>query len=437
MKNKLFKTFLCSCIAVICFSFATASAQQYQAPKQGEVIEKVRAVVGNDIITQSDVIGYLMQLAQQDPSIKVEDLTLQDRVLNMLIDEKLAVAKAIEDSMTVSDEEVEQRWNYQIQRLVAKYGSEKRIEDIFGMSVLQMKNDFREDIKKQILLDRIKAKILTDVKVTRGEVEEFFKTYQDSLPTVPATIDLYHIVKKVSSDSKSKEELYLLAKSIRDSIAQGLDFAIAAKNYSGDPGTASIGGELGWASKGKFFKEFENAAFALQKGAISAPVETPFGFHIIQTLDKSKDSVKTRHILFKFGQNQGDIEKVKTALNEIREKAKGNNNFEELAKINSDETETRGFGGFLGQFPLEQIPPNIKDIIKAMKDGEISEPMLYSAEPKASYHIIYRKSTTPEHKANLEQDYKQIEAMSVNFKQNNIYTEWIQKVRKEMYWEIK
>lgn len=437
MKNKLFQTYLSSCIAVICFAFTTVSAQQLQAPKQGEVIEKVRAVVGNDIITQSDVIGYLMQLAQQDPSIKVEDAMLQDRVLNMLIDEKLAVAKAIEDSITVSDDEVEQRWNYQIQRLISKYGSEKRIEDIFGMSVIQMKNDFREDIKKQILLDRIKAKILNEIKVTRQEVEDFFKIYQDSLPMVPATIDLYHIVKKVNSDSKSKEELYLFAKTIRDSIGQGMDFADAAKKYSGDPGTASIGGELGWASRGKFFKEFEQAAFSLQKGAISAPVETPFGFHIIQTIDKTKDSVKTRHILFKFGQNQGDIEIAKSELSKIRDKAKENNSFEELAKINSDETETRGFGGYLGQFPLDQIPPNIKEVIKALKDGEISEPMLYSAEPKASYHIIYRKSTTPEHKANLDHDYKQIEAMSVNYKQNKLYTEWIQRIRKEMYWEIK
>ena len=410
---------------------------QMQQPKSGETIEKVRAVVGNDIITQSDVIGYLMQLSQQDPSVKVDDPALQSKVLNMLIDEKLVVAKAVEDSIIVADDEVDQRWNYQIQRLVAKYGSEKRIEDIFGMSIGQMKNDFREDIRKQILSDRMKAKLFGEIKANRIEVEQFFEQYRDSLPMVPASVDLYHIVKNVNSDKKTKEELYALAKNIRDSLSLGADFAAFAKQYSGDPGTASNGGELGWAAKGVFFKEFEQAAFALQKGAISSPIETPFGFHIIQTLDKNKDSVKTRHILFKFGQNQDDIEKVKTQLKEIKAKVNTIVSFEELAKLNSDETETRGFGGSLGQFPIDQIPANIKDIINGLKDGDISEPLLYSAEPKTSYHIIYRKKTNPTHTANLESDYKQIEAMAMNFKQNKLYTEWIEKIRKEMYWEIK
>lgn len=416
--------------------FVFSQTQQPEL-KSGQSLEKIRAVVGNDIITQSDVSGYIMQLAQQDPKIDINDTAIQNRILNLMIDEKLVIAKAIEDSVNVSEEEVEQRWNYQIQRLVAKYGSEKRIEDIFGMSVAQMKNDFREDIRKQLIADRMKAKLFSDVKVTHAEVEDFYKEFSDSIPKVPASIDLYHIVKNVTADQKSKEEVLNLAKAVRDSIIAGGKFEDFAKRYSGDPGSAANGGDLGWAGKGLFIKDYEQTAFAINKGAISAPIETMFGYHIIQTIDKTKDSVHTRHILFKIGQNQKDIDKTKKELEELRKTALEKGNFEELAKKNSDEIETRGFGGALGQMPLDQIPPQIKDLITSLKDGDISEPMVYSTEPKTSFHILFRKRTIPEHKADLTSDFKQLEVMANNYKQNKLYQEWILKIRKEMYWEIK
>lgn len=440
MQVKNMKKTFYYCLIAICTLLAASGCLQAQLsdPKQGDKLEMVVAIVGNDIITQSDVLGYLLQLSQQDQSVNIEDKEMQKKVLDMLIDEKLVVAKAIEDSVQVSEDEVDQRWNYQIQRLVIKYGSEKRVEDIFGMSMSQMKNDFREDIRKQILGDRMKAKLFGEVKVTPNEVKDFFNKYKDSLPVVPTTVELYHLVKNVASDSKSKEELFNLAKAVRDTVMNlGGDFAEYARKYSGDPGTVGNGGELGWAGRGMFFKEFEQAAFALQKGAISMPVETPFGYHVIQTLDKNKDSVKTRHILFKFGQSQEDVEKVKVQLNEIKAQVVAGGSFIELTKQNSDETETKGFGGYLGDFPIQQIPENLRETILKMKDGEVTEPLIFASEPKTSYHIIYRSKTTQEHQASLETDYTQIEMMATNYKQGNLYQEWIKQIRKEMYWEYK
>jgi peptidyl-prolyl cis-trans isomerase SurA len=405
--------------------------------KQGEVADKIIAVVGNDVITQSDLYAYLAQMASQDPKAKIDDPLLKERILTMLINEKLMIAKAIEDSLSASDEEVETRWDYQVKRFVERYGSEKRIEDIFGMSLAQMKSEYKDDIRKQIIAEKMKNKLFADIKLPRSEVIDFYNNYKDSLPMAPASIELFHIVKNVESDRKSKEDIYELAKSVRDSILKGGNFADFAKRYSGDPGTASIGGELGWVEKGKFVKEFEQAAFSQQKGALSMPVETPFGFHLIETLDKGKDSAKTRHILFRFGQSQKDVDFVTNLLKDIKSKISDSLTFEELAKRYSDETETKGFGGFIGQFPLEQLPPNIKDAIAKMKDGEVSDPIIYSMDPKKVFHIIYRKRTIPEHKPTIKDDFKQIEMMATNFKQNKIYTEWMEKIRKEMYWEIK
>ncbi len=403
----------------------------------GTSIERIRAIVGEDIITQSDVLGYLSQMASQEPSININDTALQSRILNLMIDERLVIAKAIEDSVVASEDEIEQRWTYQIQRLISKYGSEKRIEDIFGMSILQMKNDFRDDICKQILSDKMKQNLFANVKVTNAEVIDFYKQYVDSMPMVPASIDLYHIVKNVVTNESSKESILKIANAVRDSIVSGGDFSDFARRYSGDPGSAMSGGDLGWAGRGVFIKEFEQTAFNQNKGAVSVPIETMFGFHVIQTIDKNKDSVHCRHILFKLGQNPEDIEKTKKLLSDLRSEAIKNNNFEELAKANSDEIETRGFGGALGQMPLNQIPPQIESLISSLKDGDITEPIIYTNDPKTSFHILYRKRTIPEHKATVESDFKQLEVMATNFKQNKMYQEWIQKIRKEMYWELK
>lgn len=405
--------------------------------KQGETVEKILAVVGNDIITQSDVLGYLRHINPQDSSFNLNDPKVQQKVLDMMINEKLVIAKAIEDSVTVTEEEVDQRMDYQLQRFVMKYGSEKRVEDIFGISIQQIKTQFRDDIRKQILSERIVQKQFGEITISRAEVSDFFNNYKDSLQMLPIQIELFHIVKNVESDRKSKEDIFKLAKAIRDSINAGGDFADFAKRYSGDPGTANIGGELGWAMKGKFIKEYEQAAFAQQKGAISLPVESPVGVHIIQTLDKNKDSVKTRHILLRTGANQSDIEFTKTFLADIKAKVDSGASFEEIAKKVSDEKETRGFGGSLGYLFVNQIPPAIKDVVDKLKDRQVSDPIVFTTEPKKSYHIIYRKSTKAEHMPNLNDDFVQIESFAKEYKRNTLYNEWVEKLRKEMYWEIK
>lgn len=435
---KISKLFIQICvIAVVLFGAGAIANAQSQELKQGQSLERIRAVVGNDIITQSDILGYIYQFMGQDRNVNIYDEELQLKVLNLMIDEKLVIAKAIEDSITVADEEIDQRWSYQLQRMVQRYGSVKRVEDVFGMSVLQMKNDLRDDIRKQILSDKMKSKLFSNVSVTNAEVKDFFRDYQDSIPMVPATVELFHIVKNVVADEKSKAETYKLAMAVRDSILAGGKFEEFASRYSGDPGSAMNGGDLGMAGKGVFIKEFEQTAFAQSINSVSHPVETMFGYHIIQTINKTKDSVHCRHILFKLGQSNDDIDKAKNALIKLKKQALESKNFEELAKKHSDEVETKGFGGALGQMPLNQIPPQIQDVIHSLEDGAITEPMIYATEPKMSFHILYRKRTIPEHKASLEEDFKQLEVMATNFKQNKMYQEWIQKVRKEMYWEIK
>ncbi len=405
-------------------------------PQNGETIDKIIAVVGNEIIMLSDLEGQLMLYSMQDPSINPNDPETRQKLLDMMINEKLVITKAIEDSIEITDDEIEQGWQYQLANLIQRYGDEKRIEDIYGMSVARIKSEFRDDIRKQLLAQKLRAKEFGETTVTQREVELFFNEYKDSIPDIPEEIELYHIVKNVESSNNQRDEILLLARHVRDSIVGGGDFADFARRYSSDYASAASGGELGWFEKGKLYKEFEDAAFNLLEGQISQPVETPFGLHLIQTLRKNKDSVFTRHILFRIGLSEEDRTKARNALLELRAEALKNNNFEELARKFSDERETQGFGGFLGKFSREYLPGSLAELIDSMKVGDITEPILYGSEPKMSYHIIFKKRVIPKHRPNMEDDYNDISQLATNYKQNKKYLEWIEGLRKTIYWEI-
>lgn len=186
-----------------------------------------------------------------------------------------------------------------------------------------------------------------------------------------------------------------------------------------------------------FIKEFEAAAFSLQRGEISMPVETPFGYHLIQLIDKTTDSLKTKHILFKTGQGDEAREETIKFLDDLKKKAESGESFEDLAKKYSEEKQSQGFGGLIGKMPIEKIPPSMRDIVKNLKEGEISEPALYAAHPKMSFQIIYRKRYIEAHKANLKEDYEELEKGAVAIKQNEEYEKWIEELRKTIYWEKK
>jgi len=426
-----------SLIQVIPVFFLILSGLLLTQPREGEEIDKIIAVVGNDIIMLSELNAQIMMFAQQDPSLSPNDPVARQRVLDMLINEKLVTMKAIEDSVMVTDEEIEAQWEQQLNEYVRHYGSVKRIEDIYGMSIDRMKHEFRDEIKKHLLSQKIKMMKFGDITVTQREVEDFYESYKDSLPDVPDQVELYHIVKNIHPKESTKETLYNLAMSVRDSIIKGGDFADFALRYSGDPGTQSEGGDLGWIQKGKLFPEFERAAIDLSEGQISNPTETPYGFHLIETLGLNKDSIHARHILFKFGQSDEDKNVVIDTLNYIKGLIESGQNFEELAKMYSDEADSRGLGGFIGKFPLDNIPPSLAEVINKLETGGVSEPLPYGSDPKPSYHILYKKSIIPAHKASVKEDYKELEGMAKSYKQSKVYQEWVQELRENMYWEIK
>lgn len=402
-------------------------------------MERIVAVVGNDIILKSDVDGQIEVLAQRNPNVKRTDETLRTQVLDMLINERLIVAKAIEDSVEVTDDEISQRMDMQIQQLVQQFGSESRIEQLYGMSMARIKREFRDEIRKQLLAARMREMKFGATTASRTDVESFYARFRDSMPPVPARLDLYHIVRYIKATDEQKKETYQRAMSIRDSIVKGLaTFADMARKYSQDPISAAAGGDLGPIEKGKLVPSFESAGYALQPNEISRPVESPFGYHVIQLIGKTLTSLNCRHILLKVGQSDDDRQRAKEYLLDLKRRVIDGANFEELAREFSDEKETQGFGGAMGQLEASRLPEDMRAIVMELKDGGVSDPLPYAADPtKPGYHIIWRKRATAEHAPTLEADYKLIEQMAAYDKRQRLEQEWLQQLRKTLYWEYR
>lgn len=419
-----------SCLLML--STVVATAQQ-------GAMERILAIVGNDIVLKSDVDGQVEVLAQRNPKINKNDSELRKQVLDMLINERLIVAKAIEDSVEVTDDEITQRMDMQLQQLTQQFGSESRIEQLYGMSMAKIRREFRDEIRKQLLAARMREMKFGETKASRSDVEAFYERYRDSMPPVPARVDLYHIVRYIKPTDEQRKETYQRALAIRDSILKGqATFAAMARAYSQDPISAAAGGDLGPIEKGKLVPAFETAAFSLQPNEISQPVESPFGYHVIQLIDKKATSINCRHILLKVGQSDDDKQRTKDYLLDLKRRVTEGADFEALAREFSEEKETQGFGGAMGQLEPSRLPEDMRGIVAELKDGGVSDPLPYAADPtKPGFHIIWRKSATTEHTPTLESDYKMIEQMAAYDKRQRLEFEWLQHLRKTLYWEYR
>ena len=398
--------------------------------QQSQVLDKIIATVGREIVLQSDIEGRIAMFLQQNPKVNPSDPELRKQVLESLINERLMVTKAVEDSIAVMDEEINQSLDFMMQNLMQTYGSEKRVEDLYGMSISRIRKNYRDEVRKQLLVERLQQQKFMGVKCTNREVEDFYNQYRDSIRAIPASVELAHIVKHIKPSADAKEEVKRLALKIRDSILKGVDFAELAKRHSGDPGSASTGGDLGWVDKGKFVAEYERAAYDLQSGETSQPIESPFGFHIIQTIEKRKDASHTRHILLKLGGSADDKSRVEKILIDLKERVEKSESFEDLAKQYSDEKETQGFGGSMGVIELNRLPADLKSIVETLPEGGVSQPLPYMADPtKPSLHIIIKKKNIAEHSPSLSSDFKKIEQMALQQKQAKLMDSFLKDLR--------
>lgn len=402
-----------------------------------KAVDRIVAVVDNEVILQSE-LDYQVRLVAAQKKVDLETSGLQEQVLNQMVEEKLAYAQALLDSVQVTEDEINQKIDYQVQYFIQQYGSKEKVEQLYGMSIEKIKRTLEDPVKKQILVQRMEEKKFGDVDATRRDVESFFDTYKDSIGVIPEKVEIAHIFVTPKVTGKMNEKYKSVAQSILDSIKRGADFGEMAKKNSEDPGSASSGGDLGWVGKGVFYPEFEAAAFALKQGALSDIVESPVGFHIIQMLDKRGDKIHARHILIKIKKgDQADLSAIELLSSTRDSIIQGKGTFAEYAKKYSEDKETSAYGGDLGIFFLSQLDQNMLDIISKMKEGDISFPKRIDyGKGNYGYHIVLVKKRTPQHIAGLDTDYQEIKKLADQYKKQKLYDAWIKQLKDRIYWKI-
>jgi len=276
-------------ISVI-FSF-TISAQD-------EVIDRIAGVVGDQIILQSDIENQYLQLKAQ--GYRGNEEKIKCSILEDQLAQKLLLNQAKVDSIEITEGQVEMELNRRLQAFINQIGSEKQLEDYYQKSILEIKEDFRELIRNQLLTEEMQRNIAGEITVTPSEVKKFYKrTPKDSLPLVNSQIEIRQIVKIPPFSEEAKLEVREKLLNLRKRIINGESFSTLAVLYSEDKGTAIKGGELGFTNKADLVTEFASSAFSLKKGIVSTIVETEFGYHIILLIDRRDDQVNVRHILMK------------------------------------------------------------------------------------------------------------------------------------------
>jgi peptidyl-prolyl cis-trans isomerase SurA len=252
---------------------------------------------------------------------------------------------------------------------------------------------------------------------------------------VPEEVDLAHIfVKPRISDaarSLAVEKMQLLL----DSLRNGVPFADLARRHSQDPGTAQAGGELGLVRRGMFVKEFETAVFGLSEGQTSGIVETDRGLHIIQLEERRGDAVRARHIMLRIERDRASDTTAILLLDSLRMRVLAGDSFAEFSKRYSEDKESNLVGGTLGTLELQALDPGWFETVNPLKAGEISTPQRLTVGNTYGYHIVWLKRRASPHPMSLETDYRKIEAIALNYKRTRDYQQWIEELRKSIYWE--
>ncbi len=402
---------------------------------QKETIDKVVATVGGELILLSEVEEQYALLESRNQDKLPEDARCT--IMDQLLATKLLINQAKLDSIVVTDDEVEAQLDARISRILDYMGGDVgQFEDYYGQSISEVKSQFREDLKNQLLSERMRSQIMSEVTVTPSEVKSFYAAIpKDSLPYFSSEVEVGEIVYKPTISSAEKERAINLLNKLRDSLVNhGADFAALAKEYSMD-GTRNTGGDLGWAQRGKYVQEFEAEAYKLDKNEISPVTQTEFGFHLIQMQERRGNSIRVRHILIRPEILDSDLERAYDYLDSIRSviirdsidfsravKRYSNENFQ---SYNNDGRMVNPVTGNTF-YEIGDLDPDIYFTIDTMQVGRISKPFEFRGPDGDTYYrIVQLQSRSEPHKADLSLDYSRIQKATIDAKNNEFINEWV------------
>ncbi|MDG5765902.1 peptidylprolyl isomerase [Balneolales bacterium ANBcel1] len=425
-----------------------ATAGTALAQQQKRIADQIVAVVNNHIILKSDVDQRMFEFMQQQ-QIREFDEAIWYHVLESMIDNYVLVEKGRIDSVVVSDAEVERQLDDRIQQLVRQVGSERELERAFGQPIVEIKAEYADEFRREMLVNRVRQSRLERINITRPEVVEFFESIPtDSLPVIPESVALSQITAIPPPKPDARENARRLAEQLRDSlINHGASMEELAMRHSDGP-TASRGGGLPMVSTSDLLPEYAAAAAALEPGEISEVVNTREGLHIIRLNERSGQNISTHHILITVDEVELDEEFAIEKLTAIRDSVMHHDrSFAEMARKHSEDPNTAPAGGRLmnprtGQrsIPVNELDASLYRLVMLLDEvGDISPPRSYryGEEERTAYRIVKLNNRIEEHRANLEQDYSLIRSFALQNKQQRVMEEWMDRLRNEMYVEYR
>lgn len=409
-------------------------------------IDRVIAVVGGSITLQSELeTQYLQMLASgYEPNDDSRCILFEELLYGNLLLHRSKV-----DSLNVSDGEVEDELGRRLDYFISQLGSQEKLEEYYEKSILEIKDEFRELIKEQLLTQRMQQQITGDIKVTPAETRAYFnKIPTDSLPYINTELEIGRIMRRPAITKEQKASARQKAEELRQRVLDGESFRALSILYSEDPGSSKNGGDLGFFERGMMVPEFDAVAFRLKEDSISEVFETSFGFHFMEMLERRGEQINVRHILIRPKTSEEDLERARVFLDSIHGLiTEGKMTFTAAAEKYSDDEDSKMNGGMMFNpmtggpvFDMDQlgsIDQRLFLTIENMSAGDISNAVkAQSPDGKESYNLYLLKSKTEPHVANMKDDYQRIQTAALAQKKNKAIEKWINQKAAETYIRI-
>lgn len=429
-RNKPYFTILFGMLIMVMMSPWASYAQEI-------VVDRIIAVVGKNMILESDVEAQYQQLKMQG-SIEGSASVAKCMILQDMMRDDLLLNQAELDSITVSDDDVERSLDQRLRYFISQFGTQEKLEEYYGKSIVEIKEEFREMVKNYMLVDQVRNEITKNVTVTPSDVKAFYRNIPtDSIPLISARVEMTQIIKIPPISMEQRVMIKEKLRDLRRRILAGENFATMAILYSEDPGSAAKGGEIGFFGRGELYPEYEAAAFKLKEGEISEIVETKAGYHIIQLIERKGDYINTRHILLMTKPSPEDLEKARLQLDTILTRIKsGEITFEEAVEKYSDDPGKKSGGYLINNansanngttwWEMEELEPQVSFVINKLEVGQVSSPVPAKTEDgKDAYRLIKLKDRVEPHRANLTDDYSLINSYALEHKKEQKIKDWV------------
>lgn len=412
-----------------------------QAQMVGVNVDKIIAKVDNYYILKSEVEQLLVRSKEQGQAID------KCQALESLVVQKLLVAKAEIDSVYVEEDAVESQLDARMGEMVRIYGSEKNIVEQFNKSLETLKSEVRKQVKEQMTAQKMQATITENTNVTPQDVKKFFNAIpKDSLPMIPAEIEVGQLVRLAKLTKAQKSELENKLEELKRKVETGESFEKLAMEFSEDQGSKTYGGDLGWAKRGQMVPEFEAAAMALKPNEMSEVVESSFGYHLIQLLEVRGQEYRARHILLRPEYSRLDMTDATNFLDSIGNLIRIDSvKFTTAVRLHSEDDGTKYTGGLISdpntgsnKLPLDlSMEPNLYFAVDTMKVGQLSAPLPYrNAEGKTGMRLLYLVNKYEPHKINMKDDYEKIREFALMNKRNEEIDRWFKDAISEVFIKI-